>query len=104
MVEAIGEFGLEELALVGEEVRARDGHAGWVGELVGAAAEGLKGHAQLGWLDRLEAEQANIRAALGWLAERGQIEQGLETAASLWLFWLLRGHFGEARGQLEDLL
>ncbi len=104
MLETICEFGLEHLALSGEEERARDAHAAWVCGLVVAAEHGLKGQEQLGWLDRLEAERANVRAALAWMPDHGAIERALATAASLWLFWEIRGGAAEAREQVEALL
>src|SRR4028119_1775455 len=69
------------------EGRPRPARAG------GPRAE-LEGPDQVGWLERLEKEHANLRAAMGWALSRGEAE----TAArgwTLWIFWWYRGHHRE---------
>jgi DNA-binding CsgD family transcriptional regulator/tetratricopeptide (TPR) repeat protein len=55
----------------------------------------IKGTQQLEWLRRLEVEQGNIRAALGWLIEQQEAELSLRLGGACWRFWLVRGYFGE---------
>jgi predicted ATPase/class 3 adenylate cyclase len=55
------------------------------------------------WLDRLEAEHDNLRAALAWSREAA-VEIGLRIAAALWRFWWLRGYLSEGRAQLDQLV
>ncbi|MDP8908255.1 MAG: hypothetical protein M3N47_03890, partial [Chloroflexota bacterium] len=104
MLETIREYGLEQLDLAGEMTPARDAHATLFAALVSAAEVGLKGAEQIAWLDRLDCEHDNLRAALAWLPERGATEQALTMAGRLWFFWWVRGHFFEGRRQLETLL
>lgn len=52
----------------------------------------------------LEEEHANARAALATLLDQGHAEDALRLAASLWRFWLLRGHISEARRLLAQCL
>ena len=59
---------------------------------------------QVRWLNLLEAELPNIRAALHWAAHSGDADIGLLTAAQLWRFWQVRGRTDEARSYLEPLL
>lgn len=59
---------------------------------------------QLRWVERLDAERDNLRAALAWAAESGETEVGLRIAAALWVYWLWRGHGREGRDHLERLL
>jgi tetratricopeptide (TPR) repeat protein len=65
---------------------------------------------QIAWLDRLEEELDNLRAAWGWCVARGQTgdqeapERGMATAGSLFWFWQFRGHFQEGREWLTQLL
>lgn len=57
------------------------------------------------WLNRIEIEEDNLRAALEWSELRPDCaERGLRLAGSLHWFWFVRGRFTEARGRLERLL
>ena len=64
----------------------------------------LSGPRQEEWFDRLEAEHPNLRAALGWLRERGDGERGLLLASRLSWFWSSRGYLREAREWIEGFL
>ena len=68
------------------------------------AAPKLLGSEQRRQVVRLEAEHANLRAALGWLTERGEAEPALRLAGDLFLFWFLRGHLREGTAWLEQAL
>jgi predicted ATPase len=59
---------------------------------------------QASWLDKLELEHNNLRAALRWARERGQIQLGLRLASALSLFWLMRGYLSQGLEQLEGFL
>jgi hypothetical protein len=56
------------------------------------------------WLDRLEEENDNIRAALDWAVEAAAAELALRIARAMWRFWQLRGYVTEARARLERVL
>ena len=56
------------------------------------------------WLNRLEADHDNLRAALDWLAHWGEPEAFLRLARSLSIFWLFRGPYEEGRAWLEQAL
>ena len=68
------------------------------------ADPGLLGPQQRAWLERLDSERDNIRAALGWALAAGEAEVGLRIGAALWRFWQLRNHELEARERLGELL
>jgi len=71
MLATIQEYGLEKLAAAGEVVTARRAHAAYFLELAERAWPAFRQRAgQESWLDRLEAERANLRAALAWLSNR----------------------------------
>jgi DNA-binding CsgD family transcriptional regulator len=65
------------------------------------AAAHMQGPPERRSLDRLEAEQDNLRAAFGWSRERGEVAIGLEIASALQTFWYRRGYLTEGRGWLE---
>jgi predicted ATPase/DNA-binding CsgD family transcriptional regulator len=106
MLETIREFGLESLAWDGELEAVRRQHAEYFLTLAESAAPEFGGPAARGWLDRLELEHDNLRAALEWSltnpSQGGEIS--LRIAAALGRFWWLRGHFDEGRRWLNRAL
>jgi predicted ATPase/DNA-binding SARP family transcriptional activator len=63
------------------------------------------GSAALGvWLDRLEAEHDNLRAAMAWSLESGVAEEGLRLLATVWLFWRIRGYHREGLDWFQRVL
>ena len=97
MLETIREFAAERLDEVGESTSLRDRHAAWYIALGEQARPEL--HARRGpeWLDRLEAEHANLRAAYEHLMARGDVNGALQLAGATWTFWVTRGHWTEGR-------
>ena len=104
MLETIREYALERLAERGDGEAVRRRHADFYALLAEKADPALFGPHQLSWLERLDAELANIRAALTWAAESGEAEVGLRIGAALWRYWQLRGSNSEGRERLELLL
>jgi tetratricopeptide (TPR) repeat protein len=56
------------------------------------------------WLDQLEADHGNLRAALRWCVQRPDVESGLRFGAALWRFWEGRNHLADGRAWLDELL
>jgi predicted ATPase/DNA-binding CsgD family transcriptional regulator len=104
ILETVREFGWEELVRRAEEDATHERHAAWCLALAERAQPELDGPDQAKWLARLEAEHDNLRAALGWLRERGDTADGLRLGAALSPFWLRRGHLAEGRAQLRAVL
>jgi predicted ATPase len=104
MLETIREFGLEQLATSGEEEATRRRHAAWCLALAEAVEIDvvLPGHEQ--WLARLEAEHANLRAALSWLEAARDADAMQRLAGALFMFWFVRSHLREGRGWAEQAL
>jgi predicted ATPase/DNA-binding CsgD family transcriptional regulator len=104
MLETVRGYALERLAAHGEEARLRWRHVAHFVALAEAARPRLHGRDQEAWLDRLEAEHHNLRAALDWTVAGGRPGPGLRLAGALWWFWLVRGHLQEGRRRLQALL
>jgi predicted ATPase/DNA-binding SARP family transcriptional activator len=104
MLETLREFAQAQLSP--EDLRALcSRHATFYLSLAEKAELHLVGPDQVVWMDRLEADHDNIRAALArFEGPEGDVESGLRFAASLWRFWEARGHFAEARRWLGSLL
>jgi predicted ATPase/class 3 adenylate cyclase len=69
-----------------------------------AVAPQLVAHDQSEWLDRLDAELDNLRAAIAFALVQADPAPGLRLAASLRVFWKARGHATEAAEGLQALL
>src|SRR5919202_1447934 len=104
MPETARQYALARLAESGESESVHRRHAEYYLALAEAAERGLTGPQQSAWLGRLEAEHANLRAALLWAYESGQAELGLRLAGALQWFWLMRGYFTEGRAASERAL
>jgi predicted ATPase len=102
--ETIREFGLECLAESGEARATHRQHAIFFLQFAEHAERQLVGPDQEIWLDRLETEHSNLRAALEWCVETGEIEMALRLGAALWRFWSIRGYLVEGRQRLERLI
>jgi hypothetical protein len=104
MLETVREYGLERLAASGEEERARQRHASHFLVLAERAEPELWGAVQRRWLDRLETDHDNLRAALAWLDQTGQAPLLARLAAALAPFWEYRTHLDEGRTWLSRAL
>ena len=97
MLETIREYAGDKLIAAGDEERVRERHRDYFLALAEEAEPKLMGAEQAAWLQRLEEEHENLRAALDWsLAEAGS-EGGLRLCGALQRFWLTRGHLSEGR-------
>lgn len=104
MLETIREFALERLAAADEVDDTRNRHLARFVELAETTEPELTRAGQSIWLERLSEENDNIRAALAWSVESGQIELGLRLAGSLVRFWSVRGLMSEGRRWLAEAL
>jgi predicted ATPase/DNA-binding CsgD family transcriptional regulator len=110
MLETISEYALEQLEVSGEAEDIRRHHASYFLALAETADPKLRGLEQSRWLQRLEADNANLRAALAWsLRDEGQVdnldrEQGARLVGALCWFWHLRTRYNEARSWCDRAL
>jgi predicted ATPase/class 3 adenylate cyclase len=104
MLETIHEYAREKLEERAEADAIKRAHAEFFLALAEEAEPKLKGSEQMAWLERLEIEHDNLRAALRWAEEHGEIEVGLRLSGALWWFWMVRGHYSEGRNWLSGAL
>ncbi len=104
ILETIGEYGRRRLELAGEDAALREAHAQWCCQLAEAAEAELSGPSQPRWMERLDSEHSNIRAALDRCLGCRHQELALRLAAALPLFWLVRGYIVEGRDWLQRAL
>jgi predicted ATPase/class 3 adenylate cyclase len=103
MLETIREYASERLEESSKPEELRHRHA----EQFLALAEEAEPHVRRDsreWVERLEREHDNLRAAFDRLEVAGERELALRLAGALWRFWYLRGHLAEGRRRLESAL
>jgi len=104
-LETIRHYGRERLVESGEAAKVQQRHLDWHLSMAQQAESALQGPEQLIWLDRLERDYDDFRAALQWAWAGGAaVEAGARLAAALHRFWALRGYLREGREWLERLL
>src|ERR671910_332823 len=104
MLETIREFGYERLEAAGDLELVRRRHAEHYLSLAVDAEPHLTATDQGEWLDRCEAEHANLRTALRWAIDQGEAGPAQAAAGALWRFWQQRGHLTEGRQWLDQTL
>jgi predicted ATPase/class 3 adenylate cyclase len=83
---------------------ARTAHRDHYLALAEAAAPQLVADQQAGWLDRLDLELDNLRAAVAFSLEQADPAPGIRVVTSLRIFWKARGHASEGVDALRALL
>ncbi len=121
MLETVREYGLEQLSIAeasddarhrftagGEDVAIRRRYLGFYLELAEEADSHLIRDVESVWINRIESEHDNMRAALAWALtpEREPADRvgALRLASALWLFWYYHSHLSEGRQWLARAL
>jgi predicted ATPase/DNA-binding CsgD family transcriptional regulator len=105
LLEPIRQYAGEQLERAGEAAALRGRHRDYFLDLAERAEPALGGPDQRLALERLSAEQDNLRAALAWCRRAADgAEPGLRLAAALVEFWDVSGSFAEGREWLTALL
>jgi predicted ATPase/DNA-binding CsgD family transcriptional regulator len=104
MLETVREYARERLNASDERDAVQRRHAEIFLALAEASEPMLTGPSQVTWLDRLERENDNLRAALQWALNQPESEPATRLGAALWLFWRRRGYLSEGRSQLARIL
>jgi predicted ATPase len=105
LLETIREYATEQLAASGEEATMQERHAHYFLKMAEEAGPHLYHPERDIWLERLERDDANLRAALAWCkANEDGVEIGLRLAGALYFYWFLLGYLREGRTWLEEML
>jgi predicted ATPase/DNA-binding SARP family transcriptional activator/DNA-binding CsgD family transcriptional regulator len=104
LLEPVHQYAREKLEENGNAKSVRRHHAEYFLALAEVAEPKLWGPEDAAWLQRLEAEHDNLRAALSWALEQEEGEPALRLAGALWRFWITRGYYEEGRRWFEGAL
>ena len=106
LLETVRQYAAGQLDALGPAVAdgVRLAHREYYLALAEAAAPQLVAADQAAWLDRLDAELGNLRAAITFSQAQPDPASGLRLAAALHMYWAVRGHAAEGAGVLRALL
>jgi predicted ATPase/class 3 adenylate cyclase len=102
-LETVRTFALARLRAAGELDAIRDRHAASYLALAERAAPHLPGGTQAAWIDRLAADDPNLRAAILRTVERRDATAALSGVAHLWRYWLLSGRLNDGKGLIATV-
>lgn len=104
VLEIIRQYAAEMLQVIGDANNMRRKHALAYLALAEAAEPHMHDHEQKHWLDRLERDHDNFRAALQWSkGAESDSALGLRLAVAMWQFWWIRGYFSEGGRWMKEL-
>ncbi len=104
MLEPVRHYALKRLEEARESAQARRRHAEFFLALAERAEPLVHGPAGVEWLNLLEKENGNLRAAMGWALSTEDAELAARLGWTLWMFWWYRGHQREGRRWIEAVL
>jgi len=104
MLQTVREFALERLAARGDLARCWQRHAAYFLGFAEQNSDTWESPRQPEFMQALEGEQANLRAALDWAGRAGEVELALRLAGALWRFWDLHGDLAEGLRWLDFTL
>lgn len=104
MLETIHEYAREKLQESGEEDAMKAHHAAYFLSFAEQAELNLTSREQVLWLDKIEEEHDNIRAALDWSMKGGDPQLLHRMSKALWRFWWMHSHLAEGSKWIETAL
>ncbi|MDE3089434.1 MAG: hypothetical protein KGJ80_08615, partial [Chloroflexota bacterium] len=102
-LETIRQYAMDKLLESGEAVETRNRHLDYVLKLAGDAEPDWFGSQRLSWLDQMEVEHDNLRAALDW-SSSNNVEKAIKLALALGVFWNSRGYAVEGVAWCQTIL
>ena len=91
LLEPVRQYAQERLSDAAEPERFRQAHARHFVGLAAAASPGLRGFEQVSWAQRIDEDYDNIRTAFTTLLEADALDDYLDMAFDLYLYWMQRG-------------
>jgi predicted ATPase/DNA-binding XRE family transcriptional regulator len=104
LLEPVAQYARARSVEADEWETAARAHAEHFLELAELAAPQYQRGEQVSWLARVDAEHANMAAAMERCQADGSTELVARFGWALWLYWWLRGHHGHGRRHMEDVL
>jgi non-specific serine/threonine protein kinase len=105
LLETIRQYARDQLLRAGDEKRIADAHVNYYLALARESESKVVQHDEVAWLNRLDREHDNLRAAFNWAVGDGiRRLDALGLSVALWWFWLKRGYLAEGRQRLEHAL
>ncbi len=105
LLQTMRDYAREALADCSEESAVRRQHADYFLAVAIEADRQLRGAAQRLWLDRMETERDNFRAAYEWfMSQPDRIEAAIQLSTALGWFWFVRGRWAEGRQWYAEAL
>jgi predicted ATPase len=105
MLETIREYALEQLARDNELPAARARHLAYFVVLGERANPHLNGGSEYtAWLQRLAVEEDNLRVALRWCIDTGDVENGLRLGTAVGRYWYVEGSPTEGHEWMQAIL
>ncbi|MCC6792303.1 MAG: tetratricopeptide repeat protein, partial [Thermomicrobiales bacterium] len=95
LLETLRAYGIERLRADGRDDEAQRLHARWYLALAEASIPEMTGRHRAEWLDRLELDHPNFRAAMSWAIAARESEIALRFIDGLWRYWEPRGYLLE---------
>lgn len=105
MLETIRQYAREKLSESGESERVHNRHLEFFLQMAEEVGPKLHSAEQVIWLNRLEREHDNMRAAIAWSSSiESRDDRALKLVGALGRFWEMRGYFREGRDYLSAAL
>jgi predicted ATPase/DNA-binding CsgD family transcriptional regulator len=102
LLETIRVYARQRLSELDDPARVRDRHLAFHVRLAGRAHAGLTGGQPEPWMARLAADLDDLRAAMNWAAESGDLRGLVDLTEPIVRFWFERGLYGEVHRRLHD--
>jgi len=102
-LETIRQYASTKLDPIDAE-QSRRQHAVWSADFASRHAPGMRSGGSPATIAALDAEAANLRAAVNWALESDEGDLAVSLSADLGAWWEIRGHLSEGRDKLERSL